>query len=103
MGITRTNILSMQGITGYNGTSITSMTDLAKSKQYTLLANVGCNAIFVKCEYLNLFYDSEVTPHEVFTYEGHRIGQLSFAEMRRLGLKRVLEPRRWRLSKLFSH
>jgi len=57
----------MWGITGYTGTSISSMTELAIIKQYSLLANVHCNAIFVRREYLNLFHDREVTPDEVFT------------------------------------
>ena len=45
---TGTSISSMWGITGYTGTSISSMTELAISKQYSLLANVHCNAIFVR-------------------------------------------------------
>jgi hypothetical protein len=86
-----TNIPSMLGITGYTGTSISSMTELAISKQYSLLANVHCNAIFVRREYINLFYNREVTPNEVFTYEGYRISELSFDEMRSLGLRRIIE------------
>ena len=42
-------------------------------------------------EYLNLFHDREVTPDEVFTYEGHRISELSFNEMRSLGWRRIIE------------
>lgn len=95
LGSTRTNIPSMFGITGYIGSSITSMTELAKRKQYSLLANISCNVIFVRCEYLNLFHNREVTPHEVFTYEGYRITELSFNEMRKLGLRRILQSGRW--------
>jgi hypothetical protein len=90
-GNTGTGISSMWGITGYTGTSISSMTELAISKQYSLLANVHCNAIFVKHEYLNLFHDAEVTPDEVFTYEGHQINELSFGEMRNLGWRMVIK------------
>ncbi|MFI5141801.1 MAG: hypothetical protein ACHQII_05550, partial [Bacteroidia bacterium] len=88
---TGTSISSMWGITGYTGSSISSMTELAIMKQYSLLANVHCNAIFVRREYLKLFHDSEVTPDEVFTYEGHRISELSFHEMRSLGWRRLIE------------
>jgi hypothetical protein len=38
-----------------------------------------------------LFHDREVTPDEVFTYEGYRICELSFDEMRRLGWRRIIE------------
>jgi len=99
---TGTSFSSMWGITGYTGTSISSMTELAVSKQYSLLANVRCNAIFVRREYLTLFHDREVTPDEVFTYEGHRISELSFDEMRSLGLRRFIEKERKRLYRLFS-
>jgi hypothetical protein len=88
-----TSVSSMWDITGYTGTSLSSMTELAVSKQYSLLANVHCNAIFVRREYLHLFHDREVTPDEVFTYEGHRLSELSFREMRSLGLRRIIEKR----------
>lgn len=97
-----TAIPSMWGITGYTGTSISSMTELAIEKQYSLLANVHCNAIFVRCEYLNLFHDRELRPDEVFMYEGHRISELSFDEMRSLGWKRIIEKKSPRLLRLFS-
>ncbi|MDO9567240.1 MAG: hypothetical protein Q7J15_10920 [Candidatus Desulfaltia sp.] len=96
-----TSTPSMWGIAGYIGTSISSMTELAISKQYSLLANVHCNAIFVRNEYLNLYHDREVTPNEVFTYEGYRIGELSFDVMRSLGWRRIIEKSR-RLRRLFS-
>ena len=101
-GNTGTSISSMWGITGYTGTSISSMTELAISKQYSLLANVHCNAIFVRREHLNLFHDREVTPDEVFTYEGHRISELSFDEMRSLGWRRIIKKKSRRLCRLFS-
>src|SRR5271157_886887 len=90
LGNAKTSPPSMLGVTGYSGTSITSMTELATSKGYRVFANVGCNAIFVRSDYLSLFHDREVTPSEVFTYEGHRIGELSSVEMRRLGWRRIL-------------
>lgn len=98
---TGTSISSMWGVTDSTGTSISSMTELAIRKQYSLLANVHCNAIFVRREYINLFYDREVTPDEVFTYEGHRISELSFGEMRHLGWRRIAEKSQ-HLCRLFS-
>jgi hypothetical protein len=89
---TKTSISSM-GITGYSGTSISSMTELAISKHYSLLANVHCNAIYVRREYLSLFHDREVTPDEVFTYEGYRISELSLNEIRSLGWKRFIQQK----------
>lgn len=88
---TGTSTSSMWGAPGYMGTSISSVTELAIRKQYSLLANVHCNAIFVRSEYLNLFHDREVTPDEVFTYEGHSLSELSFGEMKSLGWKRIIK------------
>ncbi|MBF0224627.1 MAG: hypothetical protein HQK76_04145 [Desulfobacterales bacterium] len=48
------------------GASLLSTTKLAKSKGYSLIAQVGCNAIYVKNCYLTLFYDREVSPEEVY-------------------------------------
>jgi hypothetical protein len=96
-GNSGTSVSSMWGITGYSGTSLSSMTELAVSKQYSLLANVHCNAIFVRREYLHLFHDREVTPDEVFTYEGRQLSELSFREMRSLGWRRIIE----RVAKVF--
>jgi hypothetical protein len=99
-GTIGTSISSMWGITDYTGTSISSMTELAISKHYSLLANVSCNAIFVRRKYLSLFHDREVTPEEVFTYEGYRITELSFAEIRSLGWRRIIEKTSRRLCQL---
>lgn len=88
-GTTGASNLSTIGIYGYSGTSITSMTELATRKGYSLLANVHCNAIYIKSEYLELFHDREVAPEEVFTYEEYGIRGLSIGEMKHLGWKRV--------------
>ena len=100
-GDNRTSVSSMWGITGYTGTSLSSMTELARSKQYSLLANVHCNAIFVRREYLHLFHDRDVSPEEVFTYEGHRLSELSIREMRSLGWRRIIERGNGRLYQVF--
>src|SRR5690349_23197890 len=49
------------------GTSLLSMTNLARSKGYALVARVECNAIFVKQKYLSLFHDREILPADVFS------------------------------------
>jgi hypothetical protein len=90
LGNARVNSPTSLGMSVYTGTSITSMTELANKKGYSLLANVHCNALYIRREYLNLFHDREVTPEEVFTYEEHGIGALNFRELLGLGWKRVL-------------
>jgi hypothetical protein len=78
-------------VTETYGTSIYSMTKLAKTKGYCLLAHVACNAVYIKKEYLNIFYKKEPTPYEVFTYENHRLMKLTLQDRKNLGWKRVLE------------
>jgi hypothetical protein len=84
-GIDRVNVRGSPMVWGVSGTSIKSMTALARSKGYSLIAHAGCNAINVRNEYRCLFHDAEVSPEDVFTYEGHSIGELTLAEMSRLG------------------
>jgi hypothetical protein len=73
---------------GKSGTSIKSMTELGERKGYCLIANVSCNAIFVKEEYYNLFYDERITANDVFLFEGHSLNELTLAELRHLGWKK---------------
>jgi hypothetical protein len=101
-GVTGTSASCMWGINGYTGTSISSMTELAISKQYSLVANVSSNAIYVRSEYLNLFHDRQVTTNEVFTYEGFNLRELSLAEIKSLGWRRILEKASRRLRRIFS-
>jgi len=73
---------------GESGSSIKSMTELADKKGYSLLANISCNVIYIKKEYLKYFYDRPVTPDDVFLYEGHSFRELTSAEMRKIGWKK---------------
>jgi hypothetical protein len=67
-------------IYGITGTSITSMNELAKEKGYKLIANIGCNAVFVDAIYYDLFHSKPVTEFELFTYEGFKLKNLSIQE-----------------------
>jgi hypothetical protein len=65
---------------GVSGTSITSMRELADAKGYRLLANVGCNALFVDAPYFPLLCGRPISEREAFTYEGLRLRDLTLAE-----------------------
>ena len=71
---------------GQAGTSIRSMTNLARRKGYALLANVGCNVIFVRSALLPLFHDHELQPENVFLFEGHKLYELNCREAWQLGV-----------------
>jgi hypothetical protein len=66
---------------GITGTSARSMTQLAEKKGYVILAHVGTNMIYVRKEFLNLYYDEPINIEDVFTYENHK--HLSIEEMQR--------------------
>lgn len=97
-GVDRVNTHGTPVVWGVSGTSIKSMTELAKSKGYSLIANVATNAIYVRSEYLGLFHDGEVTPADVFTYEGHMMSELTPEEKAHLGGGRVF----WRSLRHFA-
>ena len=85
---------------GVDGTSISSMTELAHQKGYSLLAHVGCNVIFMRNHLLSIFHSVEPTPSQVFTYEGLAYSKLStrervrkFMERLRALMTRVYQPR----------
>jgi hypothetical protein len=80
-GVQRINPPESPFVWGVSGSSIQSMTDLAKSKGYSLIANIGCNAVYVRKEYLSVFYKAEPTPDQCFTYEGVQLSKLSAAEL----------------------
>lgn len=87
--VERINLPGSPYVWGLSGTSIKSMTELAVSKGYSLIANISCNAIYVKDEYLKLFHDKRLTPEEAFLFEGHKYHELTEAEKKHLGLRRV--------------
>lgn len=74
---------------GVSGSSIKSMTELAKTKGYSLVANISCNAIYVRNEYLRLFHTTPVTNEDVYLFEMHNLNELSTQEKQNLGSKRV--------------
>jgi len=67
-------------IWGVTGSSIKSISELAQSKGYKLIANVGCNAIYIRQDYFHIFYSHELKPEDVFLFEGHKYSQLSLKE-----------------------
>lgn len=73
---------------GESGSSIRSITEMASLKGYSLLANISCNAVYVKNEYLHLFLDKPVSPEEIFLYEGHSYRELTGAEKKHLGFSK---------------
>lgn len=79
--VDRINITGSPMQWGITGSSIKSMTELAVRKGYKLIAHIGCNAIYVRNEYYYLFFDEPVQPTDLFTYEGHRFGELNKSEM----------------------
>lgn len=66
---------------GISGTSIKSMTELTSEKGYSLIAHIGCNAIYVRNEYYSLFFSEPMKPADLFTYEGHRYDELTWQEL----------------------
>lgn len=84
---------------GQAGTSIRLMTNLARRKGYALLANVGCNVIFVRSAFLPLFHDRELQAEEVFLFEGHKLYELTFWEAWRLGATTTLT---WMVKKAYQ-
>jgi len=68
-------------VMGITSTSITSMTNLAETKGYSLICHVGCNVIYVRSEYLPVFHEKKITPLEVFTYEYHSLRDLTLREI----------------------
>lgn len=89
--IERINTPNSPFVMGVSGTSIKSMTELASLKGYRLVANVSCNAIYVKEKYYDLFHDSFMSPSTVFLYEGHDVKDLTLKELRNLSWRRLLK------------
>jgi hypothetical protein len=83
---------------GVSGTSILSMTELAKEKGYSLVANISCNAVYVRDEYYHLFHKKEYHPKDFFTFEGHSRSELTLREY----IRRRTEKIRIQKTRLFS-
>lgn len=54
------------GILGKSGTSVLSMNSLASKKGYSLISVIGCNAIYVKKQFIQLFYKNNNSINEQF-------------------------------------
>lgn len=63
-----------------SGSSISAMFTLAEAKGYRMIANIGCNAIFVREDYYRLFHRKSLSEHELFTYEAFSRSQLNCAQ-----------------------
>ncbi|HJY77453.1 MAG TPA: hypothetical protein VKE95_12515 [Burkholderiales bacterium] len=71
---------------GVSGSSITSMAELGSRKGYELVANVGCNAVFIRRDLASRFQTRGASERELFTYEGFALGELAWSErLRRVG------------------
>lgn len=70
---------------GVSGSSIDAITELAHRKGYVLIANVACNAIYVKKEFLHKYFDKEPSTFEAYTYESFDVSELSFKESKYKG------------------
>lgn len=71
-------------IFGKHGSSIKSMTALANKKGYKLVANISCNAIYIKAEYYELFFHRDYDVLDFYTFEGicaDRISLLSVSQI----------------------
>jgi hypothetical protein len=88
-GVHRINQPGAPFVYGITGTSITSMNELAEEKGYKLIANIGCNAVFVDATYYSLFHAIPVTEFELFTYEGFKLKNLSLQEAPRFIMEKV--------------
>lgn len=65
---------------GISGSSISSLSKLASNKGYALVSCVGCNAIYIRCDLLWHLQLAPVNEYHSFTYEGHRLSELTFSE-----------------------
>ena len=76
---------------GKHGSSIKSMTDLAEVKGYKLICNVSCNAVYVKEEYFNLFFDRNYAVEDFYTFEGFSVRRWFFEVPIRYKLRKFFE------------
>jgi len=76
----RINVPGSPLVLGESGSSISAINDLARTKGYSLISMIGCNAIFVRSEFLPYFHNREVTPSDVFTFEGNPRRELALRQ-----------------------
>ncbi len=85
---------------GVSGSSIKSLNNLALEKGYTLIGNVGCNAIFIHNDYTNIFIDKPFSIEDLYTFEGVRIKDLNFMQFLKM-FKTKLRKQYFKLKKIF--
>jgi hypothetical protein len=77
-----------------SGSSISSITELAQTKGYSLIANIGCNAIYVEEKYYSIFYDEKITEFDLFTYEAFHPRELNMRQFIQFSLFKLARPNR---------
>lgn len=86
-GVLQVNEVGSDFVFGVSGTSISSMTKLAERKGYRLICCIGCNAVYVRSEFYDIFHSNDVTQEELFCYDTLPFGRLTFSEkLRKLKL-----------------
>jgi hypothetical protein len=63
-----------------SGSSISAMNKLGIAKGYRLIANVGCNAIFVRENLYDLFHQKVLNEFDLFTFEGLSKKELNYSQ-----------------------
>jgi hypothetical protein len=76
-----------------SGSSITALSHLAQAKGYKLIANVGCNAIFVREEFYRIFHKIQLSEYDFFTYEAFSKRSLSLNQKIQAIVFAIARPR----------
>lgn len=84
---------------GVSGSSIKSLNNLGIKKGYTLIGNVGCNAIFIHNDYSDIFIDKPFAIEDLYTYEGVKIKDLNFMQFLKM-FKHKLRKQFFKLKKI---
>lgn len=96
-GLRQVNQQRSPFVWGVSGTSATSITELARAKGYALATITGCNAVFVRKEFLHIFHSREPSVVEAFTFEGFTWSESNWEmRMRKVLVKSSLAVSRWR-------
>ena len=86
-----------------SGSSITALSHLAQAKGYKLIANVGCNAIFVREEFYGIFHKRQLSVYDLFTFEAFSKRSLSFNQKIQSIVFAIARPRLiYRLMQFFK-
>ena len=88
-------------VNGKSGSSIKSLTNLGIDKGYTLIGNVGCNAIFIHNDYSHIFIDKPFAIEDLYTYEGVKIKYLNLMQFLKM-FKSKMRKQYFKIKKLAS-